>query len=713
MNWLNRYRWLSLGLVSLVCTLIGIGFYAIGLVFILEGEFAFMDYRIRFGHRSPVDPRIVFIAIDAKSTTVGGAGGLFDPEEIKQSPGLTHMAEGWPFNRSVWADVVEKLVPAGAKVVAFDLLFPTPREDSPQGDAAFRAVLKKYARQVVIGSNFSTMEDLLPDGTAREQVVHTTPTEALLGLAEANDPRVAYVNFWSDPDGRIRQARYTLKSEQLSGDAFGPDSPLYFSLAARSLAHAGFGDRVPQRLESVFFRYAGPAQTFHPIPLYEIFYDKTWKDHFQNGAFFKDKIVLVGPYGNWSKDELATPFGTMPGPEIHLNALNAALNQDFLREAPLWTDYLLISLAGLCAWGLGLLVRLPILRLILLAGFSGAYFFLLLTLYNEYGLFLMAFTPLLVFNSSGITGLIGEFVAERLEKARIRGTLERYVSKNVVKEILDNPRSYLTALGGVRRNVTILFSDIRGFTSMTESADSSQLVLQLNEYFEEMVRHVFEHQGTLDKFIGDAVMAVWGNIQSLGTARDTEEAILCALDMRASLAQLNKGWPAKKFPELSFGIGINHGEAIVGELGSSEKKEITVIGDAVNLCSRLESLTKEYHLDLLVGESAADLVQDKFHFQEVDYVTVKGKTKPVKVYAVHGPASDPIPPELERYLDEFQKGASLYHTRDFEKARNHFRNCRGLRPSDFLGEIYLQRCEEYLQTPPPSDWNGAYVMIKK
>ena len=281
----------------------------------------------------------------------------------------------------------------------------------------------------------------------------------------------------------------------------------------------------------------------------------------------------------------------------------------------------------------------------------------------------------------------------------------------MVKELLDNPQTYFNSLTGVRRPVTVLFSDIRNFTTMTEGSNEAQLVSQLNEYFREMVNPVFQHEGSVDKFIGDAVMAVWGSIVSKGAARDAQNAVATALKMKHSLARLNESWKARGLPELAFGIGINHGEVIVGNLGSEEKMELTVIGDAVNIASRLEGLTKEYHLDLLLGETVAPLVREKFMLRTVDLVQVKGKTKPVEVFGVVGErvAGEPDPEWLKLYED----GVRLYRRHEFSAAAAGFQECLRKRPDDYLSNLYLHRSEALIAHPPSADWNGIYVMTKK
>ena len=347
------------------------------------------------------------------------------------------------------------------------------------------------------------------------------------------------------------------------------------------------------------------------------------------------------------------------------------------------------------------------------------------TWYNQSNWVLPAVTPLLALGSGSFTGLIYDFVLERLDRARTRRTLERYVSRDVVKDLLDNPQTFLNSLGGVRKQVTILFSDVRGFTTLTEGADAALLVKQLNEYFNEMVRIVFNHGGTLDKFIGDAVMADWGGIVSDGPARDAQNAVATSLAMKRSLARLNEGWRARQIQPLAFGIGINHGSAIFGNLGCDQKMEVSVIGDAVNLASRLEGLTKEYHLDLLLGETMAPLVRETFWLRTVDCVQVKGKTKPVDVFTVVGERAEGEPePE---WLGRYEEGIRLYRARQFGEAERAFadairRQASGSlskllvpsdAPEDFLCAEYIKRCRDLLAYPPGPEWNGVFVMTRK
>ena len=236
---------------------------------------------------------------------------------------------------------------------------------------------------------------------------------------------------------------------------------------------------------------------------------------------------------------------------------------------------------------------------------------------------------------------------------------------------------------------------------------------QLNEYFAEMTQHVFKLEGTLDKFIGDCVMAVWGNLLSQGTEKDAQNAVLTALAMKRSLVKLNEDWKKRGMPELAFGIGINHGQAIVGNLGSNEKMELTVIGDAVNTASRLEGLTKRFHQYLLLGESMGPLVREQFLLQTVGLLQPKGKTVPAEVYTVLGERGPKVDGALEKWLADYESAVKLFRKRDFETAKKRFERCLRDRPGDYLCGMYLQECDGLMHNPPDEKWNGVFVMTEK
>jgi adenylate cyclase len=581
----------------------------------------------------------------------------------------------------------------------FDIMFPGPKD----GDDAFRAALEKYRDVVVIGSNLQVGVEI--NGSIQDLI--TTPSESLIpGEDRLFDSRVGYVNF--KPEfSVVRGAQYRTTKEEYFNEKPDPTARELLSLTAQGATKAGYGALIPTPHRNIPFRYLRDpgARSLH-----DIFVPTLWEKNYRNGEFFKNKLVFIGPYGNWSKDELQTPFGMKLGPEIHLSALNAVLQRELLHYADYSTDVILLILAAGAALALGFFVANPVERACAMIGLVIAYVALAFFLYNRNGLILNLLGPSTTLLSSGFIGLVWEVILERLEKARVRSTLERYVSKDVVKEVLDNPTSYLNTAGGMRKPITLLFSDIRGFTSMTESADAAKLVLQLNEYFTEMVRIVFAHRGTLDKFIGDAVMAQWGAFVTRGEGPDACRAVAAALDMLQALPRLNAGWKERGFPELKIGVGVNHGDAICANMGSDEKQEFTAIGDAVNLASRLEGATKKFHQDLLIGEKVAPLVADHYVLRSVDLIQVQGKTQPVEVFAVLGDRGEMKEPG---WLAAYEDGVRLFRRRAFDDAQAKFNEVLEAIPGDWLSGEYVRRCEEYLVEAPAESWDGSYAMETK
>jgi adenylate cyclase len=264
------------------------------------------------------------------------------------------------------------------------------------------------------------------------------------------------------------------------------------------------------------FRFSGPPGTFNPISLYEIFVPKYWKHNFGSGVRVRDKVVLIGAAGNWDLDIYPTPFGQMPGPEIQLQSLNALIHHAFLHVWPDWTFVLLIALACLVAWLLTVFVARIWLRVAAFAVVFVAFLLALKLAYDDASTVVPGIPPMLAFAICGLVTFVYDFARETLEKLRVRRTFESYVSREVVRDILDNPASYLNALGGQRAKCALIMTDLRGFTTMSEEMESQELVKQLNEYLSLMVEDIFALRGSVDKFIGDAILAVWGHLNSRG-----------------------------------------------------------------------------------------------------------------------------------------------------------------------------------------------------
>ena len=666
---------------------------------IWSGERSFADVLRREGRKTQTHSDFVFLGIDQESLILDAVS----PEEIANDPALQLMAgHPFPWSREVWVVLMDKLFASGARLIMFDLVF----NSATDADPAFHAALEKYRDRVVIASNF--------DDQNNYQLV--LPIKTLIPAPQGQDDRVGFVNYWHDLDGVIRRARFHVSDRQLAGEAEFAGEEIYSSMVARALVKLGRPDSVPDDVNLHAIRF-GSEDAYHPLPLYEVFLPATWHSNYHDGKFFKDKVIIVGSSAEIQHDVVATPINSrLWGAALHLHALAASLDQEFLSETPIKVDFVLVLLGGLTAWSVVAFLRRPLLCFGTLLGIAAADLGLARIIYDRFGLLIMVVPTLSTFLASGLCGLGFEYALERLEKLRTRRTLERYVSKNLVKEILDNPGGYYNSMLGSRKPVTVLFSDLVGFTSLSEKADPTVLVSQLNRYLSAMVPMVFDNGGTLDKFIGDAIMAVWGNVSSHGAAEDAKAAVRAALGMRRAMPTLNAAWQAEGFKPLAFGIGINHGDAVVGNIGSYEPHERldpTVIGDAVNLASRLEALTRVYGVDILMGRSAAELVRDDFYLRSIARVQVKGKTEPVEIFTLIGALNDDVDPEFLKWLQAYEEAIVKFRKRDFKGAKILFSHFLEFYPDDALGKMYLASALEYEQSPPDEAWNAVEVFKKK
>ncbi len=310
--------------------------------------------------------------------------------------------------------------------------------------------------------------------------------------------------------------------------------------------------------------------------------------------------------------------------------------------------------------------------------------------------------------SGGVRG--GLVVLEDIsQEKRMKTTLYRYMTPSVAERVMALGEDVLMV--GERKEVTVLFSDIRGYTTLTEALEAAAVVSMLNEYFETMVEAVFHCEGTLDKFIGDALMAVFG--APLPLENHAWSAVQSALDMRRRLLVFNRDRLAQGQPELRIGIGLSSGEVVSGNIGSQRKMEYTVIGDGVNLSARLESITKQYGCDIVLSEHTYYLCQDKIWVRELDLIRVKGKLKPVKIYELIGDRTQPLPSETKTFLELYTQGREAYKSMAFESAVLLFTSALALRPDDQALTLHLERAQTYLHNPPAADWDGVHVMKTK
>jgi|GEM_PF-129926 len=446
----------------------------------------------------------------------------------------------------------------------------------------------------------------------------------------------------------------------------------------------------------------------------------------KRNEFLKDKLVIVGATALALYDLRNTPFEeNYPGVETHANVLSNLLAEHgrqnampntapgWLKSHPFearwaWLINLLIgvSLSAFLAW-LG-----PFLGLSVTAGY-------LFTLYavDRYYLFanntlvnvsLPFLSCVLVFVGSNFYRY---FIEER-KKREMKGTFAKYVSPAVVDEILKDPGNI--ELGGKKMELTVMFSDVRGFTTISEKLDPRALSDLLNSYLTPMTDLVFETKGTLDKYMGDAIMAFWG--APIHFADHAEHAARCALKMLVKLRELQESYRAKGLPEIDIGIGLNTGDMSVGNMGSNTVRSYTVMGDSVNLGSRLEGINKQYGTRIIISEFTRAKLGKTFITREVDWVRVKGKALPVRIFELMGEVNsgatqpDPL---LIQLLPHFEAGFAHYHARRFAEAIEEFNRALHIKPDDECSKLYVERCQDYVQEPPEQDWDGVYTMKTK
>ncbi len=404
-------------------------------------EYGFQDFVARFGRMTQPNPDLVFLAIDSDSVALDPSldvDGLF--ASTKRTPGsrgaLEMMAKGWPWDREIYAMILERLVQAGAKVVVFDCLFPT----AAPGDDAFRVALERFKSQVVIGSNFVTPDDV--DRSRRIASSYQPPAETLIPRTSIPDERVGFTNFFTSENKIVHSAQFRVAFRQ-----DGNTTETYTSLSARAVACGGRAELVPNDLGDHLIRFTGPPRVgFRPHPIFEIFVPEYWEHNYRSGESLRGKTVVIGAEGKWQHDELLTPFGAMPGGELHLNVINALRQREFLSKVSPLAAAILTALAAVLGAGLCLIFRSAWLRLLALIAIDAALPAVALWLYNHPGIYLPSVALLLAINATVFIGLVSDFTFERIEKARLRSTLK--TRDDLTHMIVHDLRSPLTIVSG-------------------------------------------------------------------------------------------------------------------------------------------------------------------------------------------------------------------------------------------------------------------------
>jgi adenylate cyclase len=426
---------------------------------------------------------------------------------------------------------------------------------------------------------------------------------------------------------------------------------------------------------------------------------------------FRDKIVFVGASAAGVEDLKNTSISSKtPGVFLHASAYGNMICGDFLCFPGHIINFLpvliLLTTTVFSIFYLKTLVSQVLFPLVAII----AFFMLALILFNS-NIAINVVNPSLAALSAYVVSFTYVSFTEGKEKRKIKNVLGQYVSPAMLSTVLKNNQDdYLKAEVGSKEILTIFFSDIRDFTTITEKYKVEEVVEVLNAYLSRMVNIIFDNEGTLDKFIGDAIVAFWGAPVKIHDHH--YKAVITGLQMRNAIKSFNRENHGRGLPQLKIGIGIHTGEVILGNIGSEKKLDYTVIGDSVNMASRLEGLTKAYNSPIIISQDTYEHVKNEISCRVLDHVKVKGKDKPITIYEVID-AVDSVNEETSRIISLTQKAFKQYRQRAFSESISTFGTILGIRPNDFLSKMFISRCLNYQQHQPPDDWDGYCVYKTK
>ncbi len=714
MKGLLRNQWSISALLAVVATMVVLVFGRIPVLVQLE----LRTVDARFALRGPLpfpDTLITIVAID--------------DEAFATIPGK------WPYPRSYFARAVRNLKEAGARLIVFDIEFAEPSADRPEEDAALAQAVRQAGNVVVPAK---VVFDRGPRGALSTYVMKPFPA------LQAAAARVGIVNYDHDPDGFLRRYVLFLSAQQKIWYSLGVEvvslmegvRPQEAEIAGARELRIGTLRIKKQGFETMLINFRGPAGTFPTYSLADVLDDAEFQlrgdtdvDYMElfkrrgrgdtvgldfGESPFEGKIVLIGAAAEELGDNKPTPFfeflgrrQKMPGVEMHANALDTMLRGDFLRTlSPHGELILLLGLSLLAAMVARLLK--PMLGLAAVALLVGTISGLGLYLFVSERLIVPLVMPILAVGLSYTGNLVHLATSERRAKRFYRQTFQHYVARNIVDKMLESGE--LPKFGGERKVLTVLFCDIRGFTRYVEHHQPEEIVRHLSEYFTRMVNVIFRFDGTLDKFVGDQIMALFGAPYYF--ADHAERACRAAVEMVKELRALQKQWSDARCEYFQMGVGINTGQMIVGNLGSEQLFDYTVIGDEVNLASRLEGANKFYQTTIIIGESTYRQVGASAIVRELDVVRVVGKRKPVRIYELRGMDSVPWI-EQDLIIDTYTRGLEAYRQRQWYQALKEFRRVLRYFPSDGPSRVYTKRCLDCIQNPPGEDWDYVYDFSQK
>lgn len=590
----------------------------------------------RFFTKSSPTQKIVIFSIDSESI---------------------HKVGSWPWPREIFARAINNT--KEAKIIGLDVSLSEESRLGQSDDYTLVESLKNSKIPVVMPVQLG----------ARSKV-----TDEPLSIFKPYI-NLAFTNVNQDIDSVVRKS----------------SKKQYGFISFSSLLSGVTAEQIP---DNFYINYSGPKSTFLTIPIIDLLNGKI------PSSVTKDAIVLIGATADDLHDIFNTPFGPVPGVEIHANIVETILTQNYRSPLSLPVVIFIFAITNLLAI---MLINKVKKFLVLIPSLFG-----IAVVINVIGTLLFSYKIIfpnlyvtLGFLMICITGIIFEFIFQSKEKKFIQNTFQYYLMPEVIDELIKNPEKI--SLGGERRNLTILFSDIAGFTSISEELSPEDLTNLMNEYLTAMTDIIMKHGGLVDKYIGDAVMAFWG--APLDNPNQTEDACRAIVEMLKKLKELNIDWAKRGLPPIGIRIGLNRGDVIVGNMGSSKRFNYTVIGDDVNFASRLEGINNYYGTKCAVSENIVNNIKSKdFVFRELDLIRVKGKSEPKKIFELITEKLNP------KALELFKEGREAYIKAEWQKAKEKFKEAISL--GDSPSKTYLERVE-HLENSTPEDWQGIYDFKSK
>ena len=584
----------------------------------------------------------------------------------------------WPFSRDYYATVIKNL--NQSKVIGIDILLDLPRE----GDSELADALKTH--NVVLAVEYQDLFSIDGEPYAKNLL---KPNTALGNAGE--DFKTGFINLNTDDDKVTRSFTPSISCNETHD--------LFSGVIVREIT----GVQPDLKKSRTLINFYAEPRGYQYVSFYDVY------NNSENLPDFNEKIVLIGFTASGVDDTFMVPISdkAMPGVEIHANLVQSILTRDYIYYQD---DISAIGIVFLFALLTGLfLFRFKIhIATVFIAVIFITYFLLsLLLIFDIYGIIINILFPLFSISLVYVALVAIYYRTEEKSRKWITSIFGKYVSPVVINNLIKDPDRI--NLGGEKRNITVFFSDIRGFTSISESISPEELVRLLNEYLTEMTSIIINDQGLVDKYMGDAIMAFWG--APLDQPDHAEMACSSSLEMIDKLRDLQKKWKKEGIPSFDIGIGLNSGDAIVGNMGSSNRFDYTAMGDNVNLASRMEGLNKIYGTNIIISGNTHKIIKENFETRKLDAVKVKGKKKSILIYELLS-QKDRLSKKQNDFVRFYETGLELYFKREWKPAIKSFQEALKLIENN-ASQVLIDRCQEFLKNPPPRDWDGVWEMETK